>query len=66
MDPETSGSRPANAVMQCGKLMGYAVEDEDGKPLLVDEQGVPVRKEHADRKPVPPSFDEDGNPRWAS
>jgi len=52
--------------MQCGKLMGYAVEDEDGKPLLVDEQGVPVRKEHADRKPVPPSFDEDGNPRWAS
>ncbi|MGI8946029.1 MAG: hypothetical protein ACR2GL_07320 [Thermoleophilaceae bacterium] len=61
-DPATP---PGNAVMQCGKLIGYAVEDEDGRPLLVDEKGVPVRKEHADRRPVPPLVDEHGTAHWA-
>lgn len=60
-----SGTKPGNAVEQCGKLIGYAVTDEEGKPLLVDEQGVPVRQDHAHRKPVPPALDENGDPRWA-
>ena len=53
-----------NAVEQCGRLVGYAVEDEDGKMMLVDEHGVPVRKDQAHRKPVPPRLDADGNPQW--
>jgi hypothetical protein len=55
----------SNAVMQCGKVIGYVVEDEEGRPLLVDEGGVPVRKEHAGRTPVPPAVNDDGSPRWA-
>ena len=55
----------ANAVMQCGRVIGYAVDDEQGRPLLVDENGVPVRGEHANRKPVPPAVDDQGKPRWA-
>ncbi len=62
MDSET---KPGNAIEQCGKLVGYAVTDEEGRPLLVDENGVPVREDQAHRKPVPPARDEDGNPRWA-
>lgn len=61
MDTEPTRS---NAVLQCGKVIGYVVDDEEGKPLLVDEHGMPVRKEHADRKPVPPLVDDDGRPRW--
>jgi hypothetical protein len=66
VDPEsTAASEPSNAVKQCGKVIGYAVNDEEGRPLLVDEHGIPVRKDQSDRRPVPPGFDEDGNPRWA-
>lgn len=66
MDSESTAQGPdTNAVKQCGKVIGYVVNDEEGRPLLVDEHGVPVRKDQADRKPVPPRFDEDGNPRWA-
>lgn len=53
-----------NAVEQCGKVIGYAVNDEEGRPLLVDEHGIPVRKDQSHRKPVPPRIDEDGNPQW--
>lgn len=64
------GDRPAqgpagNAVMQCGRIVGYVVSDEEGKPLLVDEDGRPVKAEHAHRKPVPPHVDDEGNPHWA-
>ena len=62
--PPTS-PQASKAVMQCGKLIGYAVEDEDGKPLLVDEDGRPVKQEHAHRTPVPPRIDDHGNPQWA-
>lgn len=62
---EASRGGETNAVEQCGKVIGYAVDDEEGRPLLVDEHGVPVRPDQADRKPVPPRFDGDGNPRWA-
>ena len=55
----------SNAVMQCGRVIGYAVNDDEGRPLLVDENGVPVRGEHADRRPVPPALDAEGRPRWA-
>jgi amidase len=55
----------SNAVMQCGRVIGYVVNDEDGRPMLVDEHGVAVRSEHAHRTPVPPAVDADGNPRWA-
>ena len=67
MDSEraTPQAQATNAVMQCGRVIGYVVDDEEGKPLLVDEHGVPVRAEHAHRKPVPPFVDEDGKPRWA-
>lgn len=66
MDSQRPASPQAtNAVMQCGKVVGYVVNDEDGKVLLVDEQGRPVKKEHAHRKPVPPRLDDDGNPQWA-
>ena len=66
MDSDRPASTQAgNAVMQCGKVIGYVVEDEDGKVMLVDEQGRPVKKEHAHRKPVPPRVDDDGNPQWA-
>jgi hypothetical protein len=54
-----------NAIEQCGKVIGYAVNDEEGRPMLVDAQGVPVRKDQSDRKPVPPRFDDAGNPVWA-
>lgn len=57
--------RHTNAVEQCGRLVGYAVKDEDGQTILVDEHGVPARKDQAHRRPVPPAFDEDGRPRWA-
>ena len=60
----TDPLQATNAVMQCGKVVGYVVDDEEGKPLLVDEQGRPVKREHAHRRPVPPHRDEDGNPRW--
>lgn len=65
---EQEGTPPppaSNAVMQCGRIVGYAVNDEEGRPLLVDEHGVPVRGEHGDRKPVPPRFDDAGRPVWA-
>lgn len=66
MNPErTSHSPPTNAIMQCGKVIGYAVNDEEGRPLLVDEHGIPVRTDQADRKPVPPRLDEKGHPQWA-
>lgn len=65
MNRERTDAGSANAVMQCGKVIGYAVTDEEGRPLLVDEHGVPVRPDQADRKPVPPAFDENGKPRWA-
>lgn len=66
MDPEGTAHAPAaNAVLQCGKVIGYAVDDEEGRPMLVDEHGVPVRKDQSDRKPIPPRLDEDGNPVWA-
>ena len=66
MEPDRPAStQVTNAVMQCGKVIGYAVEDEDGKPLLVDEDGRPVKQEHAHRTPVPPRIDEHGNPQWA-
>ena len=55
----------SNAVMQCGKLVGYAVSDEEGNPLLVDGDGVPVRGDQAHRRPVPPAVDAEGRPRWA-
>ena len=45
--------------------LGYAVNDEEGRPMLVDAQGVPVRKDQSDRKPVPPRFDDEGKPVWA-
>ena len=65
-EPPSEPAEPAsNAVMQCGKLIGYAVNDEEGRPLLVDENGVPVRSEHAGRRPVPPAVGADGTPRWA-
>jgi hypothetical protein len=60
-----SSAQAGNAVMQCGKVVGYVVEDEDGKVLLVDEQGRPVKQEHSHRRPVPPRLDDDGNPQWA-
>ena len=63
--PAATGEPASNAVLQCGRIIGYAVSDEDGKPLLVDENGVPVRTEHAHRKPVAPAVDADGRPRWA-
>jgi hypothetical protein len=66
--PEVGGpshGQETNAVEQCGRVIGYVVEDEDGRPMLVDERGVPVRRDQADRKPVPPRLDEDGNPVWA-
>ena len=56
---------PSNAVLQCGKLVGYAVKDEEGRPLLVDENGVPVRADQADRRPLPPEVDGEGRPVWA-
>ena len=66
MDSQRPASPQAsNAVMQCGKLIGYVVEDEDGKALLVDGDGRPVKQEHAHRTPVPPRIDEHGNPEWA-
>ena len=66
MDSDRPASTPAgNALMQCGKVIGYLVDDEDGKVMLVDEHGRPVKKEHAHRKPVPPRIDDDGNPQWA-
>jgi hypothetical protein len=51
--------------MQCGKVIGYAVNDEEGRPLLVDEHGVPVRADQSHRRPVPPRLDENGDPQWA-
>ena len=60
-----SGGERSNAVEQCGRLVGYAVKDEDGKMMLVDEHGVPVREDQAHRTPVPPRLDADGNPQWA-
>ena len=60
-----TSAQTGNAVMQCGKVIGYVVDDEDGKPLLVDEQGRPVKPEHSHRKPVPPRLDDAGNPQWA-
>ncbi len=66
MDSErTTRPPPANAIMQCGKVIGYAVNDEKGRPLLVDEHGVPVRADQSHRRPVPPRFDENGDPQWA-
>jgi len=62
---EASRGLDTNAVEQCGKVIGYAVTDEDGRPLLVDEHGVPVRNDQSHLKPVPPRLDEDGSPRWA-
>ncbi len=63
---EAAPAKPAsNAVMQCGKVIGYVVNDEQGRPLLVDENGIPVRGEQASRKPVPPARDAEGRPRWA-
>jgi hypothetical protein len=53
-----------NAVEQCGRVIGYAVQDEEGRMMLVDEHGVPVRRDQSDRKPVPPRLDADGNPLW--
>ena len=55
---------PSNAVLQCGKVIGYLVEDDEGRPLLVDERGAPVREDQAGRRPVPPALDEHGKPRW--
>ena len=66
MNSEGTTHPPAtNAVMQCGKVIGYAVKDEEGRPLLVDEHGVPVRADQSHLKPVPPGFDENGDPLWA-
>ena len=66
MDSERPTSdHPSDAVMQCGKVIGYVVDDEDGKVLLVDDEGRPVKPEHSHRKPVPPRLDDDGNPQWA-
>ena len=68
LSPEVSDTprEPAsNAVMQCGRVIGYVVSDEQGDPLLVDENGIPVRDEHAHRRPVPPAVDAEGKPRWA-
>ena len=62
---EPGKTPPSNAVLQCGRVIGYLVEDEDGRPLLVDERGMPVRKDQADCRPVPPAVDDEGNPRWA-
>jgi hypothetical protein len=64
--PPDAGSEVerSNAVEQCGRVIGYAVKDEEGQVLLVDEHGVPVRRDQAHRKPVPPRFDADGNPQW--
>ena len=62
--PRADPSPRSNAVEQCGKVIGYAVKDEQGRTLLVNEQGVPVREDQADRRPVPPRLDEDGNPQW--
>jgi amidase len=61
-DQEVTAS---NAVRQCGRVIGYAVSDDEGRPMLVDENGMPVRGEHAHRKPVPPAVDSEGRPVWA-
>ena len=62
--PTPASARSSNAVEQCGKVIGYAVKDEQGRTLLVDENGSPVRADQAHLKPVPPRVDEDGNPQW--
>lgn len=62
-DAGPEGER-SNAVEQCGRVIGYVVEDEEGKVMLVDEHGVPVRRDQSHRKPVPPRLDADGNPQW--
>ena len=65
-DPAHAGSEGerTNAVEQCGRVIGYAVEDEEGRMMLVDEHGVPVRRDQSHRKPVPPRVDAEGNPQW--